>query len=72
MTIRKYTGNSDAVHSAKREGTQVFADTMIYLFGLRNLGIFGDRAVRGSSNPNPPKVFTQLGVLAILAELPTS
>jgi len=65
MTKRTYTGNTDAVHAKKREGTQVMADTMIFLFGLKNLGIFGDRAVRGSTNP-------QLGVLLILAVLPTS
>jgi len=55
MTVRKYTGNTDAVHSTKREGTQVMAEYLIYFFGLKNLGIFADRAVRGSTNPNPPK-----------------
>jgi hypothetical protein len=55
MTKRTYTGNKDAVHAKKREGTQVMAEYLIFLFGLKNLGIFADRAVRGSSNPNPPK-----------------
>lgn len=55
MSKRPYTGNKDAVHKEKREGTKYLADVLIYLFGLKNLGIFADRAVKGSSNPNPPK-----------------
>ena len=55
MSIRPYTGNKDAVHAARREGTKVLADALMQKFGLTNLGIFADRAVKGSSNPNPPK-----------------
>jgi peptidoglycan hydrolase-like protein with peptidoglycan-binding domain len=55
MAVRPYTGNKDAVHAAKREGTQVLANALIAKFGLKNLGIFSDRAVKGSANPNPPK-----------------
>ena len=52
MTSRPYTGNKDAVHSAKREGTKVFVDYCCYLFGVKNLGIFADRDMKGA---NPPK-----------------
>jgi len=55
MTIRPYTGNKDAVHATKREGTKVLADALMAKFGLKNLGIFANRPVKGSSNPNPPK-----------------
>jgi hypothetical protein len=55
MSKRPYTGNKDAVHSAKREGTQVMQDYLVYLFGLRKLGIYSNRDVRGSSKANPPK-----------------
>jgi hypothetical protein len=37
MTSRPYTGNKDAVHAAKREGTKVFVDYCCYLFGVTTL-----------------------------------
>ena len=52
MTSRKYTGNTDAVHAQKREGTKVFVDYCCFLFGVTNLGIFSDRNMVGA---NPPK-----------------
>jgi len=55
MTSRTYTGNKDAVHAQKREGTKVMADHMMFIFGLRNLGIFADREIRGTSKVKPPK-----------------
>ena len=51
MTSRPYTGNKDAVHAAKREGTKVFVDYFCYLFGVTNIGIFNDRNMVGTTPP---------------------
>ena len=47
---RPYTGNKDA-HGVKgaRPGTKRFQDTMGFLFGMKNLGIYASRAVRGGT-----------------------
>ena len=51
MTSRPYTGNKDAVHATKREGTKVFVDYCCYLFGVKNIGIFSDRNMVGQTPP---------------------
>ena len=43
---RKYTGNTDP-HPKTRPGTKQFQDLMVFLFGMKNLGIFANRPVRG-------------------------
>lgn len=53
---RPYTGNTDAAGvTGARPGTKTFQDLMCFLFGMRNLGIYANRTVRGSSSANPPK-----------------
>jgi len=55
MTVRPYTGNKDAAGiTGARPGAKAFQDLMAFLFGMKNLGIYANRPVRGSSNPNPP------------------
>ena len=51
MAIRPYTGNKDAVHARKREGTKTFVDYCCYLFGVTNIGIFNDRNMVGTKPP---------------------
>ena len=51
MTSRPYTGNKDAVHAQKREGTKAFVDYCCYLFGVTNIGIFNDRNMVGTTPP---------------------
>jgi len=48
--MRTYTGTTDAegVKSA-RPGTKRFQDLMVFLFGMKNLGIYANRPVRGGS-----------------------
>lgn len=48
---RPYTGNTDAVHKARREGTVGVSEWLRFLFGLKNLGIFVDRDIRGAAKP---------------------
>lgn len=55
MTIRPYTGTTDAVHEKPREGTKTFVDHCKFLFGVKSLGIFANRNINGSGMPNPPK-----------------
>ena len=55
MTIRPYTGTKDAVHSRPRAGTKLFVDYCVYLFGVKNIGIYADRNMKMSGMPNPPK-----------------
>lgn len=43
---RNYTGNKDP-HPKARPGTIRFQETMAFLFGMKNLGIFANRPVRG-------------------------
>ena len=43
---RKYTGNTDP-HPKARPGTVRFQEMMVFLFGMKNLGIFANRPVRG-------------------------
>jgi hypothetical protein len=51
MSVRPYTGNKDAVHAAKREGTKAFVDYCCFLFGVKNIGIFNDRNMVGTTPP---------------------
>lgn len=44
---RPYTGTTDAPHPSKREGTVAVYDWLKFLFGLKGLGVFVDRDVRG-------------------------
>ena len=55
MTIRPYTGLKDSVHARPRAGTKAFVDYCEFLFGVKCLGIFGDRNINASGMPNPPK-----------------
>ena len=50
MTSRPYTGNSDGNHPNERPGTKRFVEFMEYLFGLKLLGIYANRPMRGSAN----------------------
>ena len=55
MAKRPYTGNTDANGvTGARAGTKAFQDLMVYLFGMKNLGIYANRTVRGSSSKTPP------------------
>ena len=55
MAKRPYTGNKDANGvTGARSGTKAFQDLMVYLFGMKNLGIYANRTVRGSSSATPP------------------
>lgn len=51
---RPYTGNRDAPHPTPREGTLAVYDWLRFLFGLRGLGVYANRTVRGSGKANPP------------------
>lgn len=51
--MRPYTGNSDP-STGTRPGTKRFQDYLCFLFGMRNLGIYSNRSVRGSGLANPP------------------
>lgn len=46
--MRPYTGNSDPASGA-RAGTKQFQNLMVFLFGMKNLGIYANRPVRGGS-----------------------
>ena len=50
MTSRKYTGNTDGNHPTERPGTKRFVEYMEFLFGVKSLGIYANRNMRGSSN----------------------
>ena len=43
---RKYTGNTDP-HPKARPGTKQFQALMVFLFDMKNLGIYANRPVRG-------------------------
>lgn len=50
MASRPYTGNKDAAGvKGARPGTQSFQNLMAFLFGMKNLGIYANRPVRGGS-----------------------
>lgn len=49
MSPRPYTGNSDGNHPAPRAGTKRFVEFVEYLFGVKNIGIYANRPMRGSS-----------------------
>lgn len=51
--MRPYTGNTDP-STGTRPGTKRFQDLLCFLFGMRNLGIYSNRTVRGSGLANPP------------------
>jgi len=55
MTSRPYTGTTDAVHEKPREGTKAFVEYCKFLFGVKSLGIYANRNIKGSGMPNPPK-----------------
>jgi hypothetical protein len=44
---RKYTGNTDP-HPKARPGTRQFQALMVFLFDMKNLGIYANRPVRGA------------------------
>jgi hypothetical protein len=44
--VRPYTGNRDRASGA-RAGTRRFVDWMVFLYGVRNLGIYANRKVNG-------------------------
>ena len=50
MTSRPYTGNKDGNHPTERPGTKRFVEFMEYLFGMKSLGIYANRPMRGSAN----------------------
>ena len=50
MTSRPYTGNKDGIHPTERPGTKRFVEFMEYLFGMKSLGIYANRPMRGSAN----------------------
>ena len=50
-TPRRYTGNKDAVHRQRREGTLAVYDWLRFLFGLQGLGVFADRNTIGGPTP---------------------
>lgn len=47
---RPYTGIKDAPARGARPGTKQFQALMVYLFGMRSLGIYANRPVRGGSS----------------------
>lgn len=47
---RPYTGIRDAPARGARPGTKQFQALMVYLFGMRSLGIYANRSVRGGSS----------------------
>lgn len=50
MAVRTYTGNKDAQGvKGARPGTKRFQEMMVFLFGMKNLGIYANRPVRGGS-----------------------
>lgn len=53
MTIRPYTGNKDGPHPQPRQGTIAFKNYMVYLFNVKNLGIYANRPVKGSPSKTP-------------------
>jgi hypothetical protein len=49
--MRPYTGNKDAQGvTAARAGTKKMQDYLCFLFGMKNLGIYANRPVRGSNS----------------------
>jgi hypothetical protein len=46
--MRPYTGATDPAKSA-RAGTKRFQDLMVFLFGMKSLGIYANRPVRGGT-----------------------
>ena len=47
---RPYTGTKDGIARGARPGTKQFQALMVYLFGMRNAGIYANRKIRGSSS----------------------
>ena len=50
MTSRPYTGNKDGNHPTERPGTKRFVEYMEFLCGMKSIGIYANRPMRGSSN----------------------
>jgi len=50
MTSRKYTGNKEGNHPTPRPGTKRFVEFCEFLFGVKNIGIYANRPMRGSNN----------------------
>ena len=46
MSPRPYTGNTDGNHPTPRAGTKRFVEYIEYLFGVKNIGIYANRAMR--------------------------
>ncbi len=52
---RPYTGNKDAVGvKGARPGTVAFQGLMVFLFQMKNLGIYANRSIRGTGSSKPP------------------
>ena len=47
---RPYTGTKDGIARGARPGTKQFQALMVYLFQMRNAGIYANRKIRGSSS----------------------
>lgn len=53
--MRPYTGNTDP-STGTRPGTKRFQEMICFLFGMKNLGIYANRPVRGASGKAPLSV----------------
>lgn len=51
MTKRNYTGNTDARGNVRRMGTLKFVDYCEFLFGVKNIGIYANRDMVGTTPP---------------------
>ena len=49
MTSRPYTGNKEGNHPTPRAGTTRFVDFCVFLFGVKNIGIYANRPMRNSN-----------------------
>lgn len=50
MSPRPYTGNKDGNHPTERKGTTRFVEFLEFLFGVKSIGIYANRPMRGSAN----------------------
>ena len=50
MSPRPYTGNKEGNHPAERTGTKRFVEFLEFLFGVKSIGIYANRPMRGSAN----------------------
>lgn len=49
MSPRPYTGSKEGNHPTARAGTTRFVDFCVFLFGVKNIGIYANRPMRGSN-----------------------